>query len=264
MKNQPSHLTEYAIEGALLGAFMVSACAFTILLQHPALPLRALLPDAFARRALIGIAMGLTAIALIYSPLGRRSGAHMNPAVTITFLHLGKIARRDAAAYIVAQFIGGPIGVLLVRLAAGMLVADPTVHYAVTEPGPYGRTVALAAEIAISFLTMSVVLRTSNRTAWAPYTGLIVGLLVASYVTFEAPLSGFSQNPARTFASALLAHDFTAIWIYFLAPLLGMIAAAEFYRRTSGLHRVFCAKLNHGAGARCIFHCNFGQIGEAA
>lgn len=263
MKNQPTHLTECLIEGALLGIFMISACAFTILLEHPALPFRAAIPDAFARRMLIGAAMGLTASLLIYSPLGRRSGAHMNPAVTITFLHLGKIERRDAVAYIVAQFIGGVLGVLLVRMVAGMLMAHPAVHYAVTEPGPYGPVIALVAELAISFLTMSVVLHVSNHAVWAPYTGLIVGLLVASYVAFEAPLSGFSQNPARTFASAAVAGDFTAIWIYFVAPLLGMFAAAEFYRRTRGIHRVFCAKLNHSSGARCIFHCEYARIREA-
>jgi aquaporin Z len=110
---------------------------------------------------------------------------------------------------------------------------------------------------------MSVVLHVSNHAAWAPYTGLIVGLLVASYVALEAPLSGFSQNPARTFASAAVAGDFTAIWIYFVAPLLGMLVAAEFYRRTRGIHRVLCAKLNHSSGARCIFHCGYGRIREA-
>lgn len=246
----------------MLAAFMISACTFTILLEHPALPLRAAIPDAFARRALIGVAMGLTAVVLIYSPFGQRSGAHMNPAVTLTFLRLGKIKRGDAAAYVAAQFIGGVCGVLLVRMGAGMLVAHPAVHYAVTEPGPYGRGVALAAEVAISFLTMSAVLHASNRAVWAPYTGLIVGLLVACYVTFEAPLSGFSQNPARTFASAAVAGDFTALWIYFVAPLLGMFAAAELYRRARGIDRVFCAKLHHPSGARCIFYCDFARITE--
>ena len=65
MKNQPSHLTEYLIEGALLGTFMISACTFTILLEHPSLPWRAAISNDFARRALIGVAMGLTAILLI-------------------------------------------------------------------------------------------------------------------------------------------------------------------------------------------------------
>ncbi len=91
---------EYAIEAALLGTFMVAACAVTALLEHPASPLHAAIPDPFTRRALIGIAMGLTAIGLIYSPWGQQSGAHFNPSVTLTFLRLGKIEVRDALGYV--------------------------------------------------------------------------------------------------------------------------------------------------------------------
>src|SRR5260370_22978496 len=86
----------------------VSAGLFTLLLESPASPLHAAIPDAFLRRSITGAAMGLTAVALIYSPWGRRSGAHMNPAVTLSFLRLGKIAPTDAVFYIFPQFIGGP------------------------------------------------------------------------------------------------------------------------------------------------------------
>jgi len=102
---------EYLIEAALLGLFMVSACLFTILLEHPASPLSQTVPAVFVRRLLIGCAMGLTAIALIYSPIGRRSGAHMNPSLTLSFLRLGKIERRDALLYVASQFVGGVSGV---------------------------------------------------------------------------------------------------------------------------------------------------------
>ena len=263
MKPRIKHLPEYLIEAALLGTFMISACAFTILLEHPALSLRSAIPDPFVRRVLIGLAMGATAILLIYSPLGRRSGAHMNPAITLTFLWLGKINPRDAAAYVAAQFLGGVAGILIVAMIAGMLAGDPTVRFAATIPGPDGELVAFGAEVAISFLTMTVVLNSSNRPWLAPYTGLLCGLLVASYVIFESPLSGFSQNPARSFASAFGARQFTALWIYFTAPLLGMFAAAALYASTLGLTQVHCAKLNHAPGSRCIFRCGFGQLREA-
>src|SRR5262249_46732745 len=75
---------EYAIEALLLGLFMVSAGVVTTALEAPGSPLVAALPDAFARRALVGLGMGLTSVALVYSPLGGRSGAHMNPAVTLS------------------------------------------------------------------------------------------------------------------------------------------------------------------------------------
>jgi aquaporin Z len=77
--------------------------------------------------------------------------------------------------------------------------------------------------------------------------------LVALYITFEAPISGMSMNPARTFASAALAHHWTALWIYFTAPLVGMLAAAETYSRINGKRSVACAKLHHANRMRCIF-----------
>lgn len=247
------HLPEYLIEAALLGVFMISACAFTVLLQHPASPLHGSLPDPFVCRLLTGLAMGATAILLIYSPWGKQSGGHMNPAVTLTFTRLGKVAPHDALAYMVAQFAGGIGGVLIARLALGGLLAHPNVGYAATLPGRWGAPVAFVAEAAISFLLFLVILSVSNHPRWARYTGLCAGLLVASYITFEAPLSGMSMNPARTFGSALFAANWTAIWIYFTAPPLGMLAAAQLYLARHGRQGVACAKLHHQNSKRCIF-----------
>ncbi|MFN8643296.1 MAG: aquaporin [Candidatus Binatia bacterium] len=261
---QRSHLPEYAIEGALLGLFMASACGFTLLLEHPASPVRQAVADPWWRRLLAGAAMGLTAMALIYSPWGRRSGAHMNPSLTVTFLRLGKVAAGDAAGYVVAQFIGGALGVLLVALAAGMALAHPAVHFAATVPGAAGAGAAFAGELVISFAMMAMVLVTSNTPTLAPWTGVCAGVLVGVCIWFEAPLSGMSMNPARTFASALVAGDWRGAWVYFVAPPLGMLAAAEAYVRVRGRHRVGCAKLRHGRAARCIFRCNDRQLGEAA
>ena len=113
------HVAEYAIEALLLGLFMVSAGLVTTALEAPGSPLVAALPSDFARRALIGAAMGLTLVSLVYSPLGKRSGAHMNPALTLSYLRLGKVARRDALAYSAAQIAGGVAGVALVAIALG-------------------------------------------------------------------------------------------------------------------------------------------------
>ena len=251
------HWPEYLMEAAGLGSFMVSACVFSVLLFHPAAPALRAIPDPFVRRALIGIAMGLTAIGIIYSPWGKRSGAHLNPSVTLAFLRLGKVRAADALCYMAAQFAGGLAGVLLAALILGDALAVPAVHYAATTPGPSGIAAAFLAEFAISFVLMSVVLRVSNAPRIARYTGLCAGALVAIYITVEAPLSGMSLNPARTFASALPAAEWTAIWIYFAAPLLGMLAAAEWYVRAAGAHAVLCAKLHHDNPHRCIFRCAY-------
>jgi aquaporin Z len=132
-----------------------------------------------------------------------------------------------------------------------MLIGHPTVAYAVTKPGMWGIWPAFAAECCITFVLMSVVLRVSNTANIARFTGLCAGALVALYITFESPVSGMSMNPARTLASALSAHDWTALWIYFTAPVLGMLAAAEVYLRSRS--PVFCAKLVHDSAHPCIF-----------
>jgi aquaporin Z len=245
------HWPEYLIEGAALGLFMIAACAFTVALEHPASPLNARVP-VFPRRALMGLAMGATAMAITYSPWGKRSGAHVNPALTITFYRLGKIEAWDAAFYVLAQFAGGVLGVAAAGSLFGALLSHPGVNYAATVPGPGGIFLAFGAEVFIAFLMMSMILKVTREARLSRFTGLFAGLLVFSFITFEAPLSGMSLNPARTLGSAVGARLFTALWIYFTAPLLGMTLAAALRSAP-----VRCAKLHHDNGERCIFRCGF-------
>lgn len=240
------------MEGGELGAFMVSALVFVALLEHPASPLHAALPSPDLRRGLIGLAMGATAVLLIYSPWGVRSGAHLNPAVTLAFWRLGRIRARDAAGYVAGQFLGGAAAVAAAGLLAGGVLRDPSVRYAVTVPGGPGAAVAFVAEATIAFVLMAVVLAMVGRAPVERYTGWVAGALVALYITFEAPLSGMSMNPARSLASALAANLWTGLWIYFVAPPLGMLAAAEIHRRSAGRRRG-CAKLHHSPAVRCLF-----------
>lgn len=247
------HWPEYLIEAAGLGLFMVSAGLFGTLLEYPASPLHRAVGDSFVRRVMMGLAMGLTAVLLIYSPWGKRSGAHFNPAVTLTFWRLGKVAGWDVVFYGLAQFVGGLAGVLLVLLALGDAFRQPPVGAVATVPGPAGVVAALMAEATIAFVLLMIVLLVSNSPRIACYTGLCAGLLVALYIIVEAPLSGMSLNPARTLASALLSNTWTALWIYFIAPLLGMFGAAQFYLTLRGQAAVRCAKLHHQNRQRCIF-----------
>ena len=242
------------MEVAGLGAFMISAATMTVVLEHPSSPFRALIADAMLRRVLMGTAMGLTAAALVYSPWGRRSGAHLNPAVTLTFLRLGKIARRDAWWYACAQFGGGVLGIALAAIVLRPWISDPAVNYVATQPGHAGLLVAFAGEVGISCLLMAVVLAASNHPPLARWTGVFVACLIAAFITFEAPLSGMSMNPARTFGPDLVGHVWRGLWIYFIAPPLGMLAAAEVYLRVRGAASIRCAKLHHDKGP-CIFGC---------
>jgi aquaporin Z len=251
------HWPEYLMEAAELGLFMISACAFTVLLYHPASPIATAISNEVLRRVLMGIAMGSTAIAIVFSPIGKRSGAHFNPSVTLTFLRLGKVKPWDAAFYALFQFIGGVTGVLIASLILGKLVAHQSVKYAATVPGPGGPLPAFLAELFITFILMTVILNVSNTKRLSHWTGLFAGALVATYIAIESPISGMSMNPARTFGSASVGQLWTSLWIYFTAPPLGMLLAAEVYRRLNAGRAVVCAKLHHHNGQSCIFRCNF-------
>lgn len=251
------HWREYLMEAASLGLFMISACVFTTVLEHPGSPIRQSIDNAFLRRTIAGGAMGLTAIALIYSPWGKQSGAHLNPSVTVSYFRLGKVARPDAFFYILAQFIGATIGVLVSSFLLRQWISHPEVNYAVTVPGPRGETVAFGAEFVISFALMTMILSVSNGRRFPALTGVLAGILIAVYISLEAPLSGMSMNPARSFGSAVFSGIWKGWWIYFTAPPMGMLAAAELYRRTRGLGGVTCAKLHHQNTKRCIFRCGY-------
>lgn len=255
------HWPEYLIEATCLGLFMVSACVFGTLMEHPLSPVRQAIPDPLLRRIPMGLAMGLTAIALIYSPMGQRSGAHMNPATTLTFLRLGKVSRHNALGYVTGQAIGGVLGVALASAALGGLLADPAVNYVATLPGASGPQAAWLAELLMSCGMMLLVLTVSNSRA-AHLTGLCAGALVMTYIVLEAPISGMSLNPARTLGSAVAAGAWSDLWVYLTAPPLGMLLASEVYARVRGAGAVRCAKLMHPRRGPCIFRCRHAAPAE--
>src|SRR5438046_9596870 len=157
---------------------------------------------------LTGIAMGSTAIALVFSPLGKRSGAHFNPAVTLTFWRLGKVKNWDAMFYIIAQFIGAIAGVFAVTLFVREALSHPTVNYAATLPGMQGVIIAFIADFVIAFVLMSLVLRLSNKAHIERYTASFGRELRATYITLESPCPGMGVNAERAVVSAGHVHVF--------------------------------------------------------
>lgn len=250
------HWRFYVDEGIELAIFMISACFVTVLLFNPSFPASHLLPSSALRRLLMGISMGATAILIIRSPMGKRSGAHFNPAITLTYFRLGKIDKWDAGFYVASQFIGGICGVGLSALCLRSSLAVPTVDYAVTVPGLGGTAGAFCAEYFMATLLMLVVLWFSNRPPLAKYTSYLVGGLITLYVFVFAPVSGFSINPARTTGSAVFANVWTAVWLYFVAPPLGMMTSAEIYLGLYGKESVLCAKLHPAPNYQCPFLCH--------
>jgi aquaporin Z len=266
----PAGLWQRAIiEAAGLGIFMLSACIFGTLLWHPESPVRHLM-DGVPRRAIMGLLMAGTATMIAYSRWGRRAGAHLNPALTLTFLRLGKIAPVEAATYAVAQFTGGAAGVMIAHVILGPRLAHPAVNFVVTRPGLAGIGGAFAAELGISAVLMTTVLLVSASPRYRSYAAVAGASLVALFITFESPLSGMSMNPARTIASAIAAGRWESTWLYLVAPIAGMLLAAELVSRVMA-HAAErgrallpgCANLAHPATGRCHF-CEYQRLRESA
>src|SRR5262245_12003096 len=248
------HWVEYLVEAVLLGLFVMAASALGTLPEYPNSPAHGLIPNPWLRRALMALGVGAAVLTIIYSPLGARSGAHLNPALTLTYLRLGKVQPSDALFYVLAQFVGAALVVALMARWLGAAFTDPPVCAIATLPGTRGPVVAFLVELAMSFTLMTVVLMSTNSERLARRTGIFVAALMASFIFVATPLSGMSMNPARSFASALGSSQFQFLWIYFTAPVAGMLLAGELFRRR---RPVICAKLNHTGKAPCIFDCGY-------
>lgn len=258
-----AHWPEYLSELGGLAWVMLAAGLIAAALWYPGSPVDRAVRMEPLRRLLMGIGMATAVVAFIYSPFGKRSGAHINPAVTLAFLYLRKITGRDAAFYIAAQFCGAVLGVAIFAAIAGAWASDPKVNYIVTQPGPWGITAAFVGELLITFAMMLLVLFASNAARLHRYTGALAGLLLASLILVESPVSGTSLNPARSFGSAAIARQWTALWVYFTAPPAGGLLAAFAYVHGFG-RRVLCAKLYHPGDPRgllrCIFRCEYREL----
>ena len=215
-----------------LAGFVIIAGLLTIILEHPELPVMHSFLGKYMllRRIPLGLIMGayITVIVILFS---KKSGAHINPSVTLTFLRLGKIKKEQAICYTIAQFAGAVMGAALLNLVAGKWFSAPAVNYGNTSPmPPYGDMTALVAEFTISFIMMLTVLMASSSVRFEKQVALISGVLIAVYLVFELPFSGMSLNPARSFAASFIAGKWKHLWIYFAAPIPAMLLAGDIYK----------------------------------
>lgn len=245
-------LNAYLSELAGTAIMMAIGVGAIALFWAPGSPLPRLEPERL-RLLATGLIFAGGATLVVYSPLGRMSGGHLNPAVTCAFWRLGRINSRDAVVYVIAQTIGALVGVEAARLVAGDLAA--AVELGMTRPGVgVSPLAACVFEIAITFALMFLILTFLNKPTLAPRTGIAAGSLVALLVVLEAPLTGTSLNPARSFAPALLMQHLDGVWIYLVAPPIGTLLAAAAWRGRWGARQaLICAKLYHGGASPCQF-----------
>lgn len=219
----------YLQESLGLGIFMVSACFFSAIIFSVNSYWNHLLPGTLIKNIVMGALMAGTALLIFYSPFTSRSGSQINPAVTITFLRLGKMCLYDAIFFVIFQVIGGTLAVVIMQQIMGRMLIDPPVNSAVTVPGALGVWWATLVEFIIAFVTMCVVLFTSEHLNLRRFTRLFSALLVGCWVTIAGPISGFGMNPARSFASALPSGIWNSFFIYIAMPFAGMLSAAEIF-----------------------------------
>jgi aquaporin Z len=216
-------------------------------------PLAQVLPDASLRRLITGLLFAGSGSLVAISPLGRLSGAHINPAVSLAFWLHGKMHRFDLAGYILGQFLGAILATLLVIAVWGQRAAS--VGFGRTVPGvDYPIWFVFLAEMCLTFLLVFSIFLFVSSHRLMRWTPLMVWLLVATMVWLEAPISGTSLNPARSFGPALLSWFWQYHWLYWIAPPLGAVLAVGAFRiLPMGKRDVLTGKLFHVSNYRSVF-----------
>ena len=172
----------------------------------------------------IAITFGLIVMSMIYA-LGDKSGAHLNPAVTLAFAVNKSFSRKEILPYIISQFTGAiSASVLLKILFPASILLGATI--------PLGSNIqSFILEFILTFFLMLVII---NVATGAKEQGLFAGIAIGSIVGLEAmfagPISGASMNPARSLAPAIVSGELKQVWIYLIAPVLGALSAIPIHR----------------------------------
>lgn len=242
----------------LIGTALLVAvgCSLVILDFGPGSPVMTLVPGAGARRALTGFLFGGVGALVALSPVGKVSGAHINPAVTLAFWLLGRMKARVAVGYVVAQLAGGILGALALRTWGAM---GASTGYAATRPGPAGPWVAVLGEGMATFCLVAGLFLFLGHPRLRHKTPALFPFLYAVLVWIEAPLSGASTNPARSLGPGLVAGSLDGWWVYWLGPLLGTLAAIALAKAPwARSFEIRVAKVFH------FQHDRFGVFAEAS
>jgi aquaporin Z len=191
-------------------------------------PVAALLPDAGLRRAITGFLFGTTGALIAISPVGKISGAHINPVVTLAFRLKGTLTTRDTIGYILAQFAGAIAGSVPLLLWGN---EGRSIAFGGTTPGTgYPTWFALVGEIITTIGLIVGLFSFLGHRKLRQFTPLLFPFLYAFMVWLEAPVSGTSTNPARSLGPSVVSGVWTGWWIYFVGPLVGMVVGLALHR----------------------------------
>jgi aquaporin Z len=205
------------------GLLVLVGLSLVILMFGTGSPMSTLLPNEGLRRLITGFLFGTTGALIALSPVGKVSGAHINPVVTLGFRFMGKLETRVTFGYIVAQLIGAIIGCVPL-LAWGAM--GKSVAFGATTPGQgYSEMSALFGEVITTFtmVTLLTVFLAFRRIR--PFTPAIFPPLYGIMVFLEAPISGTSTNPARSLGPSVVSGEWAGWWVFWAGPFLGMLAA---------------------------------------
>ena len=227
--NQPVPWALYRAELIGTGLLVGVGLSIVILSFGQGSPIIQLIPSAGLRRLITGFLFGTTGGLIALSPLGKESGAHINPAVTFGFWLMKKIRAFHAMGYVFAQMLGAMLGALPL---AAWGVMGRSIDFGATLPGAAGTCWALLGEVATTFILIFGLFFFLQHRRLKSFTPAIFPFMYAMMVFAEANVSGTSTNPARSFGPALISGNWNAWWVYWIGPFFGVLLAVGTYRIT--------------------------------
>ncbi|SDS65312.1 aquaporin Z [Actinopolymorpha singaporensis] len=238
-----SHLWRHSTYEALLTTALLFGVATIVRWVIGPSPVSRAIPGIHLELLVVGFLVGLLISGLILSPLGRASGGHMNPAITLAMWRFGVFPGRGVVPYWVAQLAGSLLGVLLARVVWGRSLARRPVAYSVLSPAPGWSSASVfvveAACMAVIILLVGIFLSVPRLAPWVPW---LVGGLIGAAIVGLGTVTGPGVNPARQFGPAVLAGHYEFLGAYLLAPLVGAVVAAwlfnHFHHRKVPTHRL--------------------------
>jgi len=184
----------------------------------------------------VALAFGLTLLTMVYA-IGRISGCHINPAVTVGLAVAKKFAWKDVPAYVVFQTLGGiAASALLYVIAIGKPGFDIAAGlaangYGAHSPGGYNMLACLITEVAMTFMFLIVILKVTEKSAPAGFAGIPIGLMLTLIHLISIPVTNTSVNPARSTGPAVIAGGWALnqLWFFWVFPIVGAIIAGIVY-----------------------------------